>query len=100
MAPSDMRGGSFHGYCAAPAVRDSNFPEKRFCEASRNEGRAATGVGTRAPNRQNLLMLNPLEGLTTDEAARRLGCPRGTVLSRLAAARDKLRGRLARRGLG
>src|SRR5438445_7385763 len=41
-----------------------------------------------------------LEGLTTDEAARRLGCPRGTVLSRLAAARDKLRDRLARRGLG
>src|SRR5207247_5509735 len=41
-----------------------------------------------------------LEGLTTDEAARRLGCPRGTVLSRLAAARECLRGRLARRGLG
>jgi RNA polymerase sigma factor (sigma-70 family) len=41
-----------------------------------------------------------LEGLTTDEAARRLGCPRGTVFSRLAAARERLRGRLAKRGLG
>ncbi|MCI0462615.1 MAG: sigma-70 family RNA polymerase sigma factor [Gemmataceae bacterium] len=40
-----------------------------------------------------------LEGKTTQEAARQLGCPRGTVLSRLAQARQRLRGRLARRGL-
>ena len=40
-----------------------------------------------------------LEGQTTEEAARRLGCPRGTVLSRLARARGRLRGRLARHGL-
>ncbi len=39
------------------------------------------------------------EGTTTAEAARRLGCPRGTVLSRLAAARAKLRARLVRRGV-
>jgi RNA polymerase sigma factor (sigma-70 family) len=41
-----------------------------------------------------------LEGLTNDEAARRLGCPKGTILSRLSRAREILRGRLARRGLG
>ena len=40
-----------------------------------------------------------LEGLTTEEAARRLGWPRGTVLSRLSRARERLRGRLTRRGL-
>jgi cobalt-zinc-cadmium efflux system membrane fusion protein len=40
-----------------------------------------------------------LEGRTLEEAARQLGCPRGTVSSRLAGARDRLRGRLARRGL-
>ncbi|HEY1376970.1 MAG TPA: sigma-70 family RNA polymerase sigma factor [Gemmataceae bacterium] len=40
-----------------------------------------------------------LEGASTAEAARRLGCPRGTVLSRLAAARAKLRARLVRRGV-
>jgi RNA polymerase sigma factor (sigma-70 family) len=40
-----------------------------------------------------------LEGKTTDEASRQLGCPKGTVLSRLARAREQLRGRLARRGL-
>jgi hypothetical protein len=40
-----------------------------------------------------------LQGLSVEEAARRLGCPRGTVLSRLSRARDRLRERLARRGL-
>jgi RNA polymerase sigma factor (sigma-70 family) len=40
-----------------------------------------------------------LEGLSTEEAARRLGCPRGTILSRLSWARQRLRGRLTRRGV-
>lgn len=40
-----------------------------------------------------------LEGLTTEAAAQRLGWPRGTVLSRLSRARERLRGRLTRRGL-
>jgi len=39
------------------------------------------------------------EGLTLDEAARRLRCPAGTLRSRLARARDKLRRGLTRRGL-
>jgi RNA polymerase sigma factor (sigma-70 family) len=45
------------------------------------------------------LVLFYLEGKTTEEVARELGCPRGTVLSRLARGRDRLRERLARRGL-
>jgi RNA polymerase sigma factor (sigma-70 family) len=40
------------------------------------------------------------EGLTNEQAARRLGCPKGTLQSRLAWARNRLRTRLARRGLG
>jgi RNA polymerase sigma factor (sigma-70 family) len=40
-----------------------------------------------------------LEGLTHDEAAARLSWPVGTVRSRLARARDRLRNRLTRRGV-
>ena len=39
------------------------------------------------------------EGLTQEQAAHRLGCPIGTVRSRMARARDILRRRLVRRGL-
>ncbi|AMV27148.1 ECF RNA polymerase sigma-E factor [Gemmata sp. SH-PL17] len=40
-----------------------------------------------------------LGGHSTEDAARELGCPRGTVLSRLATARTRLAERLARRGV-
>jgi hypothetical protein len=40
-----------------------------------------------------------LEGLSTEAAALRLGCPHGTVLSRLSRGRDRLRSGLTRRGL-
>ncbi|HYH63873.1 MAG TPA: sigma-70 family RNA polymerase sigma factor [Urbifossiella sp.] len=40
-----------------------------------------------------------LEGVTNEAAAERLGCPKGTVLSRLSRARERLRDRLTRRGV-
>jgi RNA polymerase sigma factor (sigma-70 family) len=52
------------------------------------------------PERYRLpLVLCHLEGMRHDEVAQRLGCPIGTIESRLSRARDRLRGRLARRGL-
>jgi RNA polymerase sigma factor (sigma-70 family) len=40
-----------------------------------------------------------LDGKTNEEAAHQLGCPTGTVFSRLARAREWLRARLKRRGV-
>jgi RNA polymerase sigma factor (sigma-70 family) len=54
----------------------------------------------RLPDRfRQPVVLCHLQGLTAEEAAARLGCPRGTVLSRLARARQRLRAALARRGV-
>jgi len=44
------------------------------------------------------LVLCYLKGLTTAEAAKQLGCPEGTIHSRMSAARDQIRKRLTRRG--
>jgi RNA polymerase sigma factor (sigma-70 family) len=54
----------------------------------------------RLPERYRVpLVLCHMEGLRHDEVARQLGCPVGTVESRLARAREQLRVRLERRGL-
>ena len=45
------------------------------------------------------IVLCHLEGLTQEQAARRLGWPIGTVQSRLARGRERLRHRLVRRGV-
>src|SRR5258708_29454431 len=41
-----------------------------------------------------------LEGRSNSEAAREIGCPRGTVDSRLSWAKRRLRDRLLQRGVG
>ncbi len=46
------------------------------------------------------IVLCHLEGLTHEEAAEKLGCPVGTVRSRLSRGRALLRGQLERSGLG
>lgn len=54
----------------------------------------------RLPERYRVpIVLCDLEGRTCEEAARHLGCPIGTIGSRLARGRDRLRGRLVHRGL-
>ena len=54
----------------------------------------------RLPERYRIpLVLCELEGRSHEEAARQLGCPVGTVKSRLARGRERLKNRLNRRGI-
>lgn len=58
------------------------------------------GELSRLPERYRVpLVLCYLEGRTQEEAARQLGCPRQTIATRLTRGCDRLRGRLARRGV-
>ena len=45
------------------------------------------------------VVLHYFEGLSTEATAQRLGCPRGTVLSRLSRARGRIKDRLEKQGV-
>jgi RNA polymerase sigma factor (sigma-70 family) len=79
---------------AEPAAEDPGTLEAFELRAALDEELAHLPEKYRAP-----LVLCYLEGLTHDEAAQKLRWPVGTVRSRLAGGRDRLRERLTRRGL-
>jgi RNA polymerase sigma factor (sigma-70 family) len=88
---------------AVPARCDVEFPAVVETDdvARRDLQRVIAEEVDRLPEKYRLpVVLCYLSGKTTEEAARRLGCPRGTILSRLATARKRLHGRLTRRGVG
>jgi RNA polymerase sigma factor (sigma-70 family) len=76
------------------AAAEVDDPSRRELGAALDDEVSQLPERYRAP-----VVLCYLQGLTTSEAARVLGCPQGTVLSRLAWARQRLRNRLVRRGL-
>lgn len=81
--------------------RERETPIRQPGEASWNDVRAILDEEIqRLPEKYRLpVILCYLEGQTNDEAARLLNCPRGTVATRLARARERLRSRLLRRGV-
>jgi HlyD family secretion protein len=95
--------------CARSASARRRVHERRAAEMAghSSESPGWDGVGeviheelARLPRpfREAVLVCD-LEGLTEGQAAQRLGWPLGTVRSRLARGRDRLRRRLVRRGL-
>ncbi len=55
----------------------------------------ASAIGRLPPEQREVLLLVALEDMSYEEAAGALGIPIGTVMSRLARARDKLRAMLS-----
>jgi RNA polymerase sigma factor (sigma-70 family) len=93
---------------ASQAASRRRFFERRSAEAGRSSSTAVKCEGgwdvlheeiDRLPERfRAALVLCDLEGRTYEDAAQQLACPVGTVKSRLARARERLRRRLEGRG--
>ena len=79
----------------------SNASTEKFDDSETRElGELVHAELARLPERFRApVLLCDLEGIAYEEAARVLGCPVGTVKSRLARGRERLRGQLIRRGL-
>jgi RNA polymerase sigma factor (sigma-70 family) len=93
---SDTMSGPGTGWCrsAEPTAPPADHPA-----IDREQAEALHVEVDRLPHAFRLpVVLCYFEGLTIDEAARRLQCPSGTLHSRLARAREKLRRSLLRRG--
>jgi RNA polymerase sigma factor (sigma-70 family) len=56
-------------------------------------------IGRLPEKYRTAVVLCDLQGLTHEEAGRRLGRPTGTISCRVSRARERLKGRLARRGV-
>jgi RNA polymerase sigma factor (sigma-70 family) len=90
------RSGSSGGVAVEPTV-----PSAEHALLAREQADVLYSEIERLPGPFRLaIVLCCLEGLTLDEAARRLRCPAGTVRSRLSRAYDKLRRGLTKRGVG
>ena len=111
MAPRGQRpgGAAGEGRRAGRTGPDAGPGRARSARRIRDEPTSSAGVDLRAaideeiarlPGRyRSAVVLCYLEGLTQEQAARRLRCPVGTIQSRLHRARERLRPALSRRGL-
>lgn len=52
------------------------------------------GIAQLPPNHREVLLLRELQGMDYDSIAKVAGCPKGTIKSRIARAREQLRQRL------
>jgi len=71
-----------------PSDRGDSFHETSRRELNRRINRAVKEL---TPEHRAVILLREVEGLSYDEISEVLQCPRGTVMSRLHYARDRLR---------
>ncbi len=75
----------------APPVGDESMRPDRAARLKEIESIILTGLEAVSPEHREVLILREMNGLDYDAIAEVVGCPKGTVKSRLARAREQLR---------
>ena len=95
-AASKRRGRESQAVFVEPAAPDSSLGNAEHREL---RSLIHTELDRLSPPERSAILLCDLQGLSHQEAADQLGWPLGTVKARVARGRDRLRGRLIRRGV-
>ena len=83
------------GDSAAHEVADSRFEPQRVMEQTEMSRQIQAAVAALPEKLRSVLILHDMEGMPYEEIAQVVGCPLGTVKSRLFNARLQLRQRLS-----
>jgi len=75
--------------------RENSSPSSRL-QSEENQQLVRNGLKELAPEHRDVIVMKEIEGLRYDEIAELLGCPIGTVRSRIHRARQELREKLTR----
>ena len=95
------RRGRGHFEPVTSAARQKSVADSPDVRARKNEINefVARAIGELAPDHREVLLLRELQGMDYDTIAGVVQCPRGTVKSRIARAREQLRIRLSEAGV-
>jgi len=86
----DIDYGENSGHVENPVLRDENTPETEFLRKSMSEN-IQKAINKLPPDYKAVVVMRDISGLSYDEVAIALGINMGTVKSRIARARKKLR---------
>lgn len=75
----------------SPAPRSSAFEPTAAFEANELRSAIEAGIAGLSDQHQRVIVMRELQGMTYEQIAEGIDCPKGTVMSRLFHARRKLR---------
>ncbi len=80
-------------------VKDDNISRQQEMEDDERKEQVWIAMNKLKENEREILLLREIQGQSYEEIAQLLGCPQGTVMSRLYTARQALKKRLQKMGV-
>lgn len=82
-----------------PEISNNEVSQHELMEADERKEQVWAAINKLKANEREILLLREIQGLSYEDIAQMLGCPQGTVMSRLYTARQALKNRLQKMGV-